>query len=85
MPVSVSGNGRAYLAVVSSFRCRSLLLSLVFQPRNMRQEFLIQSYALYHEVFAPRGIFLLRSRSSSGNMSAGMANVDGIASVKGNF
>ena len=39
---------RAFLIAVSAFRCRSLLSSLVFQPREMHQESPILRYALYH-------------------------------------
>ena len=41
---------RAYLIAVSAFWCRSLLLSLIFQPRDMHQESPILRYALFHNI-----------------------------------
>ena len=45
---SGTGTHRAYSIAVSAFWCRSLLLSLVVQPRDMQLESPIQNYALYH-------------------------------------
>ena len=41
---------RAYLIAVSAFWCKSLLSSLVFQPRDMHQESRILRHALYHNI-----------------------------------
>ena len=57
----------------------TLQLPLVFQPHDMHQKYPIQYYALYH---IQRGVFtqgnISMFRNSSGNMSAGLANIDGI-------